>query len=136
MLEKKLLGGFSFFSDIPQEYLSQINEIGKISEFDLNQTVFQYGDKAVNFYGVVDGEVELSITLKDQIIRKNIQYEEFIHTHTETVEKEIIFDLIEPGDVFGWSAFANPKVYTKTATCSQSSRIVSLPTDKLEVIFK
>ncbi len=135
MVEKELLGGFSFFFDMPQEQLAEIAQIGKVSEFDLNQTVFQYGDKAFDLYGVMDGEVELSITLRDKIVKKDIQYEDSIQTRIETIEKDIIIVSIEPGEIFGWSAFINPKTYKATAKCSQPASIILLPADKLKTLF-
>jgi CRP-like cAMP-binding protein len=135
VLEKDLLKGFQVFSDIPQEHLSEISQLGKVSEFDLNQTIFQDGEKAFDLYGVVDGEVELSIAVRDKISKTDIQYEEYIQTRIETIENDIIVDSIEPGEIFGWSALINPKLFTTTAKCSKPAMIFSLPADKLKSIF-
>jgi CRP-like cAMP-binding protein len=135
MLEKELLKGFPIFYDIPQEHLSEISQVGKFSNFDLSQTIFQDGENAFNLFGVVDGEVELSITVRDKILKANIKYEEYVQTHFETIENDIIVDSIEPGEVFGWSALINPRLYTTTAKCSKPSIIMSLPADKLQAIF-
>ena len=135
MLEKELFKGFSIFSDIPQEHLSKIAQWGKVLEFDLNETIFQDGENAFDLYGVVDGEVELILMVRDKILKTDIQYEESIKTHIETIEKDIIVDSIEPGEIFGWSAFIEPRLFTTTAKCSKSARIISLPTDKLKAIF-
>ncbi len=135
MIEKDLLKNFPIFSDTPQENLSEIAQLGKISKFDLNQTIFQEGGKAFDLYGVVDGEVELSITVKDKIIKTDIQYEESIQTRIETIENDIIVESIETSEIFGWSAFVNPRLYTSTAKCSKPVRLISLPADKLKSIF-
>lgn len=135
MIEKELLKGFPFFSDIPQEHLSDISQISKLSKFDLSQTIFQDGEDAINLFCVVDGEVELSIKVRDKILKSNIIYEEYVQTHFETIENDIIVDSIESGDVFGWSALIKPRLYTTTAKCSKPSMIISLPADKLKAFF-
>ena len=135
MFEKELLKGFPIFSDMPQEHLLAISQLGKVTEFDPNQTIFQDGEQAFDIYGVVDGEVELSITIRDKILKRDIQYEEYIQTRTEIIENDIIVESIASGEVFGWSALISPRLYTTAAVCSQPSTIISLPGDKLKAIF-
>jgi CRP-like cAMP-binding protein len=135
MIEKDLLKDFPIFSDTPQQYLSEIAQLSKVLKFDLNQTIFQKGEKAFDLYGVVDGEVELIITVRDKIIKTDIQYEESIQTRIETIEKDIIVGSIETSEIFGWSAFINPRLYTTTAKCSKPATIISLPADKVKSIF-
>jgi len=135
MLEKELFKGFSFFSDIPQEHLLEIAQWGKVLEFDLNEIIFHDGENAFDLYGVVDGEVELSLVVTDKLLKTDIQYEESIRTHIETIEKDIIVDSIEPGEIFGWSALIKPRLFTTTAKCSKSARIISLPADKFKAAF-
>ncbi|OQY06352.1 MAG: hypothetical protein B6I22_05660 [Desulfobacteraceae bacterium 4572_123] len=135
MFKQDLLKCFPIFQDIPQEHLSEILQWGKILEFDSNETIFQNGEDAFDLYGIVDGEVELSIMVKDKILKTDIQYEKSIQTHIETIEKDIIVDSIAPGEILGWSALIEPGQYTTTARCSKSTRIVSLPADKLKAVF-
>ncbi len=135
MLEKETVKGFPVFSDIPQEHLSEIAQLGKVLEFDLNEIIFQDGEKAFDVYGVVDGEVELSLMVRDKIFETDIQYEESVQTRIEIIEKDIIVDLIESGEIFGWSALINPRLFTTTAKCSKSARIISMPADKLKAVF-
>ena len=135
MLDKELLKVFPIFSEFPQEHLSEMAQWGKVLEFDLNQTIFQDGENAFDLYGVVDGKVELSLMVRNELLKTDIQYEESIQTHIETVEKDIIVDSIEPGEIFGWSALIKPRRFTTTAKCSKSAKIVSLPADQLKAIF-
>jgi len=135
MIEKDLFKYVSIFSDIPQEHLSEISQWSKVLEFDSDETIFQNGEIAFDLYGVVDGEVELSLVVKDKILKTDIHYEESIQTHIETIEKDIIVDSIASGEILGWSALIEPGQYTTTAKCSKSTRIISLPADKLKAIF-
>lgn len=136
MIEKKLLKDFPIFSDTPQQDLTEIAQLGEVLTFDSEQPIFLDGDIALNLYGVVDGEVELGIMVKDKILKTDIQYEEAIQTRIETIENVIVVESIDPGEIFGWSAFINPRLYTSTAKCSQPARIVSLPADELKSIFR
>jgi len=135
MIEKNLLDEFSIFSEIPTENLMEIAQFGEILEFGAGQTIFKDGENASDLYGVLDGEVELGITVKDKILKADIQYEEALQTWIETIESVIIVESINPGEIFGWSAFIAPRLYTSDATCSQSARIISLPADELRSIF-
>jgi CRP-like cAMP-binding protein len=135
MIEKDQIMDFPIFSDTPQEYLLEIAQMGEVIEFDSNQTIFKDGDQAFDLFGVVDGEVELSITVTDKILKADIQYEESIQTRIETIENDIIVETIDSNEIFGWSAFINPRLYTTTAKCSKPGTIISLPAEKLKSIF-
>lgn len=135
MIEKKLLDNFAVFSDIPTENLMEVAQFGEILEFSAGQTIFEDGENASDLFGVLDGEVELGITVKDKFLKADIQYEEALQTRIETIESVIIVESIDPGEIFGWSAFINPRLYTSDATCSQPARIISLPADELKSIF-
>lgn len=135
VIENSILSDFPILADTPQDVLSEIAQLGEVLVFAGNQTIFKEGDKASVLYGVVDGEVELGITVQDKILKTDIQYEESIQTRIETIENFIIIESIDPGEIFGWSAFIDPKLYTSTAKCSQPSKVISLPADELKSIF-
>jgi CRP-like cAMP-binding protein len=135
MIDKDLLKNFPIFSDTPQDNLSEIAQLGQILIIDSHQTIFREGDKASDLFGVVDGVVELSIAVRDRILKTDIQYEESIHTRIETIENDIIVESIETSEIFGWSAFVSPRLYTTTAKSPEPTKIFSLPADKLKSIF-
>lgn len=135
MIDKEMLKNFAIFSDIPQECLSEMVQWGKVIEFNPNETVFQNGESASDVYGVVEGAVELSLVVKDKILKTDIKYEESIQTHMEIIEKDIIVGSIGPGEIFGWSAFIKPRLFTTTARCSRATRVISLPADKIKGLF-
>jgi CRP-like cAMP-binding protein len=135
MIEQEIVKRFPIFSDMPQDTLLEIAQLGKILNYELDQSIFEEGDKAIDLYGIVDGEVELSMTVRDKIVKTDIQYEESIQTRIETIENEIIVEAIEVSEIFGWSAFVKPGQYTTNAKCSKPASILSLPADKLRSIF-
>lgn len=135
MLDNEQLAEFFIFSEIPKEEISELAKCGELLECDSNEIIFQEGETALNLYGVLDGEVELSILFKDKILKKDIQYEESIVTRIETLEKNIVIDSIKPGEIFGWSALINPRLFSSTAKCSKPTRVFSLPATDLKVMF-
>lgn len=135
MIEKNLFKGFSILSEIPQQHLSEIAQWGKVQEFDLHDIIFNDGDNARDLFGLVDGEVELSLVVKDRVMKAEIEYEESLQTRIDTIEKDIIVELIEPGEIFGWSALIKPGLFTSTAKCTKPARVISLPAGKLKAFF-
>lgn len=134
-MEQNILKAFPIFSDFPEQKLAEIAQWAKVSKFELNETIFKFSDDARHLYGVVEGEVELSLSVKDEILRTNIEYEESIQTHIETTENEIIVDTISPGEIFGWSSLTETQLFTSDARCSEPARIFSLPADNLKMLF-
>ncbi len=75
-------------------------------------------------------ENKSSITGKIVDIFSNTIYNAIV-----SFENDIIVESIETSEIFGWSAFVNPRLYTSTAKCSKPARLISLPADKLKSIF-
>ena len=135
MLEKEMVGRCSFFKWFPKDKLSEIARLGEILEVDSEAVIFKEGETAVNLYGVLDGEIELSLVFEDKILKKDIRYEDYIHTSIETIERNIIFDCIKPCDIFGWSALTKPNRFTATAKATKPSRIFFMPATDLEDVL-
>jgi CRP-like cAMP-binding protein len=134
MLDKGLLDGFSIFSEVPQDKLSGIAEKCDLLEFKSDEVIFQQGETAKNLYGVLDGEVELSLVFQDRVLKTDIDYEESITARFEVMEKPIVVDTLGPGEVFGWSALVSPRQLTATARCSKHTRVFTLSADDLKAM--
>jgi len=132
--DKGLLDGFSIFSAVQRDKLSAIAERCKLLEFKSNEVIFHQGDTARNLYGILDGEVELSLLFQDRVLKADVDYEESIQARFEVLEKPIVIETLGPGDVFGWSALVNPRQLTATAKCSKHTRVFSLPADELKAM--
>ena len=135
MLDTNILKGFDIFSDISSDKLALIAKNCDSLEFKPNDVIFNQDEVAMNFYGVIDGEVELYIVHEDEIVTKEIQYEESIQTQHETVKKTIVIDSVGPGEVFGWSSFVVGGRLTATARCTTHSRLFNILADDLNTIF-
>lgn len=135
MNEKIDLTPFPFFSDISRERLSAIEAVAMVQSYQAGNEVFRNNEPARNLYGVLEGEVALSLLFKEEIVTKDINYEAYISTRIETFERPIIFEHVGEKDLFGWSALVPPQKMTATATCLKDSEIVLIPADRLRDLF-
>ena len=76
MLDNNLLSKFNFFSDISDDRLSAIAQQGELLDFKAGDIIFRVGESSENLYGVVKGEIELSLIYEDKILKADIKYEE------------------------------------------------------------
>ncbi|MCP4119708.1 MAG: cyclic nucleotide-binding domain-containing protein [Desulfobacteraceae bacterium] len=135
MVTNDLVKRFSVFSKVSEEMISRVAKCGEVLDFDPRQRVFAEGDIATALYGVLEGEVELSIMVRDRILKTEIKYEESLQSRIETIEKSIVVDSIAAGEIFGWSAMIPPGVLTSTAICSAPTRLLALPARDLKALF-
>jgi CRP-like cAMP-binding protein len=135
MPSKDLLARFSFFSDIDQNILEDITKECEVLEFKPEDIIFRVDEPASHFYGLLEGEVELSLVFKDRVLKTDIEYEEAIQASMVDEEKQIVVDIVRAGQVFGWASLAGIGRRTVTAQCSEASRVVSIPADELQAMF-
>lgn len=135
MLDKEALMNFSLFSDVPIDQLKAISDSCDRLEYESGQVIFSRDDQANNLNGVLDGEVELTLTFQDKILKTEIEYEESIISKIEVLEKPIVVDTNGPGDIFGWSCLVNPKRMTSTARCTTQTNIFSIAAINLKAMF-
>jgi CRP-like cAMP-binding protein len=131
-----LLSNFEIFKDMAQHSLKAIAQKSDILKLKTNDVIFRMDEPAGNFYGLIEGEVQLIITFKQKALHTEIEYEEAITARHEILEKPIIIDTIHSGEVFGWSSLvAQSGRWTVTAQCSKPSSIIALPASSLKAIF-
>ncbi len=129
------LSQFEFFSDISLERLAEIEAFTIMQNYDKGDVVFNSDEPAKNLYCLGNGEVNLAILFKEEIITKDVKFEEYISTNVEVFEKPIIIEKVKPGDIFGWSALVAPKKMTATARCASDCEIALIPADRLKQVF-
>lgn len=135
MVEKELFSDFSIFAGVSQDHLAEIAQISELLEFDSGETIFTGGEEASKVYGVINGEVELSLVVKDKILKTDIQFEEYSRTQIETIERDIVVDSVGSGEIFGWSALTSSGRFTSTAKCAGPTKVFCLPADTLRSFF-
>ncbi|MDX9788043.1 MAG: cyclic nucleotide-binding domain-containing protein [Desulfobacterales bacterium] len=136
MLNATLLSSFPIFSDFPPDRLAEVATEGKIMQMNPSDVIFRMNETADSLYGVIEGDVALTLTFKEKKFSNRIEYEKAIVTKTQELEREIEVDSIGPGEVFGWSAFIRNGKWTTSARCTQGGRIFQLPVNSLNAWFE
>ena len=135
MPDKDLLIKFKFFSDIAPEALEKIASKCEIQEFNPKDTVFRFEDPAEHFYGLIGGEIELSLVFTDRVLKTEVEYEEAVHARMVDEEKQIVVDVVHPGQVFGWASMIGSGRRTVTAQCTEKSRVFAIAAADLMAMF-
>jgi CRP-like cAMP-binding protein len=136
MVEANQLSGFSIVADMPLEILAEIARNATIKSFKSGAVLFEEGDMATELYGLLEGEVELSLLFRDRVLKTEVRHEEYVHKRVEIIEQEMVFETVAPGEIFAWSALIAPHQLTSTARCTESTRLIALPADALEAILE
>jgi len=136
MTVKNPLAEFKFFSDVNPDTVETIARKGEIVEYKAADVIFRFDEPATHLYGLIEGEVDLSVVFKDKILKTEIEYEEAIQTSMVEEEKSIVVDSVFPGQVFGWASLVGAGRRTVTADCAQASRIFVLPAAELKTMFE
>ena len=134
-MAKNLLAGFKFFNEVPPETLEAIGLKGELLEFGPDDVIFHFDEPAEHLYGLVEGEVDLSIVFKDKILKTEIEYEEAIQARMVDKEKSIVIDTVLPNQVFGWASLVGPERRTVTARCTEPTQVIALAAKDLKAMF-
>lgn len=136
MVEPNQLSGFSIFADMPSEIIAAIARNATLKSYKTGVVLFEEGDMATELYGLLEGEVALSVLFRDRVLKAEVRHEEYVHKRVEIIEKEMVFETVAPGEIFAWSALIAPHQLTSTATCTESTQLIALPVDALDAIFE
>jgi CRP-like cAMP-binding protein len=135
MSEKNILSEFNFFSDLTPQELDLLATKSEQLEFNSDDIVFHSEKPAEHFYGLIDGEIELSLFFTDKVLKTEVEYEESVHARIVDQEKQIVVDTVFPGQVFGWASVIGDGQRTVTARCTESSRIFAIAASDLNAMF-
>lgn len=135
MLHKKILQGFKFFSDLTPEALDKLASKSEELEFDTDDIVFRFEAPAEHFYGLIEGEVELTLVFTDRVLKTEIEYERAVHARMVDQERQIVVDTVYPAQVFGWASIIGSGSRTVTARCTERCRVFAIPAAELMAMF-
>ncbi len=112
----KTLKKSEVFSILKDEELKQISSLFEIITYKNNETVFGEGDPSDKFYILAEGNVKI---LK----------------HT-VMGKDIILEIMSPGDIFGGVAVLDNKPYPATAQAMKSTTVIKIRRQNLLKIME
>lgn len=131
MVDHSLLSRFGFFADLPERILADIAAESRLVSFEPSTVIYRPGDEADTLYGIIEGEVELSLEVLEKNLEAEVEFEEAVRLRMREKTSQISVDTARPGHVFGWSALTGKRRRTVTATCSQPAKVVAIPTPDL-----
>lgn len=102
------------FRGMDQKVLKEIDKIMLHESHAEGTVLFERGTSANDLYILGEGSIELSIGGNGHV------------THVVS----------NPGEAFGWSSLVNHHVYTASAVCSSPTKLIRIPSDKLNDIFE
>ena len=117
------------------EALRECGVFGALSEADLEAvagivverdcepgaTVFHEGDRAGEFYILLEGRVALQTSLPSS---------------QSAPVRRVTIDILSPTQVFGWSAVVPPHEYTLAAVCLQRAHILAVDGARMDEVLR
>lgn len=94
------------FSKLREEEFQAISSLFDVKKYKNNETIFLEGDSSDNFYLVASGSVKV---LKHTVIGK-----------------DIILEMMSPGDVFGGVAVLDKKPYPASAEAMEAASVIKI----------
>lgn len=131
MIGPDTLTRFGFFADLPAHILADIAADSSMLSFGPSTVIFRSGDAADTLYGIIEGEVELSLEVLEKNLEAEVEFEEAVRLRMKEKASQISVDTARPGHVFGWSALTGRRRRTVTATCSLPTKAAAIPTQNL-----
>jgi len=102
------------FKGVSQRFITRIANGSEEQTFKKNAIIFKVGEKAAHFYVLVQGSVQAEIG----------------------EEEKASLAVNRPGEIFGWSALAEPYIYMATARCAQDTKVIRISRDLIEAVIK
>ena len=107
----------SFFKGLNDEYLTKIGALCQEETYRADDVIIKEGEEAKRLYILLEGAMVIQIHLKEH-------------------QDVIVSAVEEEGELFGWSALVEPRCYTASVKCLETSRVLSVPGEELETLFK
>lgn len=126
---------FKLFSDLSPTHLDAVAEQCQLVEFLDKDVIFKHGEAAISIYGVLEGEVALSLVFEDKVLKTDIDYEESLQKRVEVFEKPIVVEVVHSGEIFGWSSLVSPHISTATATCRGPVKLMAISGEAMRKLF-
>jgi CRP-like cAMP-binding protein len=135
MLTIAQLNAFAILDGFPEDIINRIGQSSQLLDYARGDVILEEGHDATHMCGVLAGEVELSIHFRGQVVKTDVKHEDYVHKRVETIEKNIVVEVLDPGEIFAWSAFCAPHKLTSTATCTQATQVAAIDGAALRAIL-
>ncbi len=116
MVDIEALKDFEIFKDLDRRELEHVATYGRAQVVEAGTTVFEENALASHLYMVLDGTVEIGIGGGS--------------------DSKIVIDTVENGEVFGWSAVAEPPLFTAGAWATRETSLIVFDGANLVHLFE
>jgi len=113
--KRSLIKNSQLFWSLSDAQIDKLMELCEEQSFDAGIRIFSEGDRANSIYIVQQGKVALEMEIR-------------IGSRTR---KQIVIDVIENGEIFGWPALTDMPVNDNSATATENSKLLSFNGDQL-----
>ncbi|MEW5989321.1 MAG: cyclic nucleotide-binding domain-containing protein [Chloroflexota bacterium] len=114
MVSPELLRRYAFFADFSYQEIKALAVAGEEKMVDTGQLLFAEGAAAEHLYFLIDGEVEILLEVN------------------EGQARHVPLSTIPPGELIGWSALVEPRLFTASARATRPSRLIAFNAVGLE----
>lgn len=103
---EQFLPQLPFFSGLTEADVSAFLKSSRVQEYKKHDTIFQQGDKAIQFFAVLDGWVKLCRPTPEG--------------------DEAVITILQKGDVFGEAAIFNSADYRFNAVAAENTKLITI----------
>jgi len=126
MIEIQDFYTFPVFANIPQSKLVALKDRSTVQEFGPEEFIFKQNDAADFLYGLLEGEIELQVVFRDKFLETDIEYEESVINTMHNVDRPLVLETLEKGDLLGWSSMVGNERYTAAAMAVKPTRVFEI----------
>ena len=112
MITPELLRHYKFFDFLTTAQLKAVARLSKEESFETGTVIFHENERADGLYILVKGSIDLYFTV--------------VVKHRPEFHKELLFGVINPGEIFGISALIEPHILTSSARASKPSQAIKI----------
>jgi CRP-like cAMP-binding protein len=136
MLDKKRLEQFPVFSGIDEKQLESIARHCEVMALTPGMVIVAQDEPAKYLYGVLSGEVELTLTFTYQTLSQDLQSDKGALARVKTMQKPVTVDTVVPGEIFGWSSLLDDGCQSATVSCTRGGEAFFVSSEILKEIFE
>jgi CRP-like cAMP-binding protein len=132
MISPQITRRYPFFAGLTHDQIYNLSTIANEQTVAPGHTFFREGEQLDKLYFVLDGTINIVVSVPDQ----NELHEKADQILGNLVTEDITVSTLGPGEIFAWSALIRPYMATAGATAATSSRVIAFERKDLNEKFR
>lgn len=132
MISPQITRRYPFFAGLTHDQITSLSTISTEQTVAPGHTFFREGEKLDNLYFVLDGTINIVVSVPDE----NEIHETVDQILGNLITEDKTVSTVGPGEIFAWSALIRPYRATAGATAATSSHVIAFGRDDLNDIFR